>query len=273
MRSTLPDFETLRLVRVGPLTWVTLHRPNRLNAMNDVLLEELDAALDWLAVDASTVVLGIRGEGRAFSAGFDVKRDEASGYVAAADVVADHDQLRGRLERFLRIWDHPKPVIAAVHGHCLAAATVLCSLCDMTVVANDAVIGMPSLPLGGGFNTPVWVYLVGPKRAKQLEFEAGCQISGQTAADWGWANYGVPAERLFEEVEQLAARIARTPSPVLRMKKLAINRVVEAMGLRLVLPMGAETDALLHQSQAIREINRAIVEKGLKKTIEDFRSG
>jgi enoyl-CoA hydratase/carnithine racemase len=256
--------------REGPLTWLTLNRPDKLNAMNHALLDELSAALDSLAADETTRVIAIRGSGRAFSAGYDIERSDDAHEV---DIVDDYLTHVGYLERFLAIWDHPKPIIACVHGYCLAGATQLCTFCDITVVAEDAVIGWPSLPLGGGYISPLWVPLVGPKRAKQMSFVPGSKISGQTAADWGWANYAVPATELESNVRELALSISRIPAATLRMKKMAINRVADAMGFRNIVPMGAETDALLHYSAAVKELAALIQANGLKKAIAIFNSG
>ena len=240
-----PTYECIRLDRDGPLTWLTLNRPDKLNAMNRQLLEELSAALSVLAEDGATRVIAIRGAGRAFSAGYDIERSDDAHEV---DIVDDYLTHAGYLNRFLQIWDHPKPVIA-----------------------EDAVVGWPSLPLGGGYISPLWVPLVGPKRAKQMSFVAGSRISGQTASDWGWANYAVPAAELEANVRELAVGIARIPASTLRMKKMAINRVADVMGFRTTVAMGAETDALLHYSAEVRALAALIQEHGLKAAIARFR--
>jgi enoyl-CoA hydratase len=272
--EVLPTYETIELERERGLTWLTLNRPQRLNAMNGKLLEEFSDALKKLALDRNTRVIVIRGKGRAFSTGYDIQRDESEvGEGHLRDIVEDHDRLILNINRFLEIWDHPKPIIAAVHGYCLAGATQMCVCCDITVVADDAQIGLPSIPIGGGYITPMWTPLVGPKRAKQMAFVAGSKISGKTAADWGWANYSVPADQLEDNVRQLAFEIEKIPAPILHMKKVAINRVADAMGFRYVLPMGAETDALLHYSAAVQELSGLIREHGLKGAIGIFEAG
>ncbi len=267
--NTLPTYTAISLERDESLTWLTLNRPERLNAMNWTLLEEFVSALDFLAKDETTRVIAIRGAGRAFSAGYDIERDEAeiSGH---RDIVDDRDLLVQHMDRFLKIWDHPKPIIASVHGYCLAGATQLAVFCDITVVADDAVIGLPAIPIGGGYITPLWVPLVGPKRAKQMSFVAGSKISGKTASDWGWANYSVPAEELEDNVRQLAWSIARIPASILRMKKVAINRVADLAGFRTSVTMGADTDALLHYSDAVTSLTDDIREHGLKGAIAKF---
>ncbi|MGH3158009.1 MAG: enoyl-CoA hydratase-related protein, partial [Streptosporangiaceae bacterium] len=167
----------------------------------------------------------------------------------------------------------PKPVIAAVHGHCLAGATQLAVFCDITVVAEDARIGLPSLPVGGGYISPIWTWLVGPKRAKQMSFVAGSSISGTEAAEWGWANSAVPESELWDQVRTLALEIARIPAEILRMKKYAVNRVLDLQGFRSSVKLGAETDALLHASGSVEAVRQTIREHGLKAAIERFNLG
>ncbi len=269
--SNGPSFETLSLIQEEGICWLTLSRPETLNAINAAMLRELEQALDLMEKDDRVRVLVIRGEGRAFSSGYDLGKQ---GYSSEeTDIVDDYETLHTNLKSMMRIWSYPKPVIAAVHGYCLAGATQLCVFCDITVVAEDAVIGLPALPAGGGFITPLWTPLIGPKRAKQMSFVPNSRISGETAAEWGWANYAVPAAGLEENVRQLATQIARVPARILRMKKMSINRVWETMGFTHAALLGAETDALLHHSKECREVSAAIREKGLKGAIESFNAG
>jgi enoyl-CoA hydratase len=267
------NYETLLLEHDGPISWITLNRPQRLNAMNDQLLGEFSAALAQLR-DEGGPVLGIRGQGRAFSSGYDIENDsEEMAGAAHRDITDDHNRLEANIKRFLEIWDHPKPVIAAVHGYCLAGATQLCMFTDITVVAEDARIGLPALPMGGGYITPLWTPFVGPKRAKQMSFVPGSQIDGKTAELWGWANYAVPADGLLDNVRELAAKIATIPSPILRIKKMSINRVWDVMGFRNTVLMGAESDALLHASRPVKALSNLITEHGLKGAIAQYNAG
>lgn len=272
--AMLPDLDHVRFEHDGPVTWLVLNRPERLNAMNAGLLEDLAKALDATADDRRTRVIVIRGAGRAFCSGYDIERDEdeISG-LRTRSVVEDRRRLERNVEIFMRAWRHPKPVIAAVHGFCMAGGTQLATLCDMTVVAEDAQIGVPSIPVGGGYVSPMWVPLVGPKRAKQMSFQSGQRITGVTAAQWGWANYSVPADDLFDDVAALAQRIALTPGEVLTIKKAAINRAADVMGWSTIMPLGAETDAFLHNTRSVQQLNELILRDGLKQTIQAFRTG
>jgi enoyl-CoA hydratase len=256
----------------GAVGWLVLNRPEKLNAMNAQMLAEFSATLDRLNADDTVRVIVIRGAGRAFSTGYDIER-RPDGASAHRDAVEDFDRLKLNIDRFRSIWDGPKPVIAAVHGYCLAGATQMCVFADITVVAEDARIGLPKIPVGGGYITPLWTWLVGPKRAKQMAFTSGSSISGSTAVDWGWANYAVPEAELWDSVTELATNIARTPAPILRMKKHSVNRIMDLQGFSASAMFGAETDALLHMDSSVKALSAQIREHGLKAAIKAFEAG
>lgn len=266
-----PVLTTLDLVREGHVATVTLNRPDRLNALNDTLLDELGQVLEHLW-HSDVRALVIKGAGRAFSAGYDVSSDsEEVGYADERSPVEDRDRQLANIELFERIWRFPVPVIAQVHGYCMAGATQLCVFADLTVVADDAVIAAsPALPIGGGFISPLWAPLVGPKRAKLMSYDAGHRISGSTAAAWGWATEAVPAADLDRHVHDLAVSIARTPRSILQLKKEAVNRVSDLQGLMTIARTGAETDALLHLTPEVRALQDSIRKRGLKGAIAEF---
>jgi enoyl-CoA hydratase len=263
----MADYENLLIEHGDSLTWIALNRPDKANALSQELLDELGAALEEL-VDEGGPVIAIRGAGRGFSAGYDLGK---LGKKAELGPLADRARLQGYVDRYLGIWDHPKPVIAAVHGFCMAGATQLCVFTDITVVADDARIGEPKIPIGGGFVAPLWAPLVGPKRAKELAFIPGNSIDGPTAVEWGWANHSVPGDELIPAVEGLAKRIALTPPDVLRVKKLSINRAMEAMGVRHATTSAAEMDTLLHLAPEVRELRKWVGEVGLGEAIEKYK--
>ncbi len=262
-------YQTIRIEHDGPVSWLVLDRPEAANALSPQLLDEFSDALERLKGEGGPVI-ALRGEGRGFCSGMDLGAYGA-GDKGPADPMADRERLQRNVERWLAIWDHPKPVIAAVHGFCLAAAAQLCVFADITVVADDVRIGEPTIPIGGGYITPTWVSLVGPKRAKEFAFVPGNWIDGPTAVAWGWANHCVPAADLIPAVRSLAERIALTPPDVLRLKKLSINRAAEAGGFRQALSGIAEIDALLHLAPAVLEVRQRIAERGLKAVIQDYK--
>ncbi len=249
------------------ISWIVFNRPQQANALSGSMLDQFSAALEGLKHDGQPVV-GIRGAGRGFCAGMDLGQ---YGGAAAIDPVADAERLQRNLGRWLAIWDHPKPVIAAVHGYCAGVAAQLCVFADITIVAEDTRISEPGAPIGGGYVAPTWVALVGPKRAKEFSFVPGNTIDGRTAVEWGWANHCVPAGRLIDATEALAARIGQVPPDVLRTKKQSINRAAEAAGFRTATNGVAEMDALLHLAPSVLAIRERMAAEGLKAVLADYR--
>ena len=142
---------------------------------------------------------------------------------------------------------------------------------DMTIVAQDARIGEPGIPLGGGYIAPAWVSQVGAKRAKELAFLPGNHVDGETAVEWGWANAAVPADRLIACVEALAERMAKISLPVLTMKKRSINRAMEAGGFLTAVNAVSESDAILHFEPSVLALRERLAKEGLRETLAQFR--
>ncbi len=264
--------------REGRLAYVTLNRPERLNAFNAAVWEGLEANFAKANADPEVRVIILRGNGRAFSAGADVRaRSESTTpeeeQHARGDVVDDAINLHRSIDRYLRFFNNPKPIIAQVHGYCLGVASQTAVMCDITVVAEDARIGLPSVPLGGGYISPMWSWLIGPKRAKEMSYTVGAQIDGKTASDWGWANRAVPADQLESTVKEMATRMSNLPSKFLQLKKSSINRQMDIQGFSVAIRTGAEMDALLHYTDTIDIVRASIRANGLRGTIESFNSG
>lgn len=267
MTERTPAPPEIRIDHRGPISWIVLNRPGQANALSGAMLDQFSAALDQLETQGGPVV-GIRAEGKGFCSGMDLGEYGGTG---AIDPVADADRLNRNVGRWLAMWDHPKPVIAAVHGYCAGVAAQMCVFTDMTIVADDVRISEPGLPIGGGFIAPTWVAQVGAKRAKEFAFVPGNSIDGAAAVAWGWANHCVPAGRLVAAVEALAARIALVPPDVLRVKKLSINRAAEAAGFRVAAGGIAEMDALLHLAPSVRAIRERMAREGLKAVLADYK--
>jgi enoyl-CoA hydratase len=263
--------KTVLYERDGKIAYITLNRPDRLNAISAQMLQDLGSAIDALEEDAEARVAILRGAGRSFCAGFDLSN--RTGTVKGADRTPweDRQRLRGYAQMFLRLWDCPKPIIAQVHGHCLAGGVQLPMCCDMIVVADDCTVGWAKIPSGGGWIGPMFSWYAGPHRAKQMSYRAGSQISGQQAADWGYANVAVPADELAATVLSFATEMARVPASLLQLKKAAINRVWDKAGFRETVLAGAEWDVLAHKDPGTIELRAWLREVGLKGTIDRYR--
>jgi enoyl-CoA hydratase len=254
----------LRIESGTAIDWIIFDRPDASNAFSAALLDAFSDALTTLAETGASVI-GIRGEGKGFSSGVDLSE------YATGTPVEDVARLRRNLDRWQAMWRHPKPVIVAIHGFCLGIAAQMPCFADMTIVAEDARIGEPGIPLGGGYIAPAWVSQVGAKRAKELAFLPGNHVDGKTAVEWGWANAAVPADRLVACVEALAERIAKIPLPVLTMKKRSINRAMEAGGFLNAVNAVSESDAILHFEPSVLELREQLAKEGLRETLARFR--
>ena len=262
-----PRFANIRIEHEAPISWIILDRPEKANALSNELLEEFTAALEWLRSNGEPVIV-LRGAGKGFSAGYDLGQVAPDG---AVDPIADRARMKRNLNRYIAMLDHPKPIIAAIHGYCIAGGTQIATLTDITIVAEDAKIGIVTIPVGAGYVSPVWSTLVGPKRAKEIAFVPGNSIDGRTAVEWGWANHAVPADELWDRVRSLAERIALTPPDLLAIKKAAINNVMDAMGLRQGLSSLENYDALAHTTQDVLKVKSRIAHEGLKAVIDSYR--
>ena len=262
--------ETIDYQRDGRIARITLNRPEKLNAISRQLQTELLDALSEAEADDAVHVALVAGAGRAFSAGYDlVSRDGVAASQASA-IARDRDGLELLLSNWLRIWDLRLPVVARVHGHCLAGGTQLAVICDVTFVAEDARVGAPQLPLGAGFVAAFWAWQVGAKRAKEFFFPVGSMISGAEAAQIGLFNRALPAAELDDFVEQYLQSVALTPKEILVLQKKAINRTQDVQGFREALMVGVEIDAIAHFTEPVLEMNRSIRERGLRATLDEF---
>lgn len=251
---------------------VTFNRPERLNAINGEMQAAMVEALERAEADEGVHAVLLQGSGRAFSAGADAQRDQASGLATPLSLPQNRDRIEAGLKAFLRIWDLRIPVIAKVHGYCLGRATQLAAICDISYVAEDAVVGAPQVPLGAGFNSVFSAWFVGPKKAKELFFPVGAKITGREAADMGLFNAAVPADQLDSYVWSYVRKLAAAPRDVMGLQKLAVNRTQEVQGFREALAFGVEVDVIAQESPTIKEIQRQIRERGLQAVLADQRA-
>jgi enoyl-CoA hydratase len=217
--------------------YLTLNRPDRLNAINDAMPSEIRAAVEQANDDDNVRVIVVQGAGRAFCAGYDLK-EFAEGAVNDRwkqtrpwDPTRDYREMRRNTDDFFTLWRSLKPTIAKVHGYAVAGGSDIALSCDLLVLADDAKIGYPPARVWGVPTTAMWVYRIGAERAKRMLL-TGDTIDGATAAAWGLAVESVPADELDAAVERLADRIAGVPINQLVLQKLMINQALDNMGLQ-----------------------------------------
>ena len=229
--------DIIDIERDGRVAVITLNRPERLNAISRGTILAVNAALDEFEDDDGIAVVIIRGAGRAFSAGMDLKDDAAAG-IAGAD--AWRGILTEDMAFLTRFWDFPKPTIAVVHGFCLAAACELAMCCDITIAEEGTYFGEPELKFGSVITAMIMPWLTGPKIAKELLLGADDRVSAERALAVGLVNHVVPAGEGLAAARAMAGRIARMDDDAVRLTKRAINTAFDIMGLKKALEANLE---------------------------------
>ena len=257
----------------GPAAWITLNRPEKLNAINKAVLAGLHEAIDRATADDEVKVVVVTGAGRAFSAGYDLADEAAGEYGAAHDW---HHVLGVDVDATMQLWALPKPTIAAVRGYCLAGGCEVAMACDIIVAGAGASFGEPEIRYGSGPVTLLMPFVLGQKKTNELLF-TGDVIDAEAALTAGMINRVVPDEEIESEVDGLVRKIAPTPLPVLRLTKLALLRAYEAMGLRTAVGTNLDLSAMLNAADTPeqKEFMEIVKSSGLKAALawRDSRYG
>jgi enoyl-CoA hydratase len=258
---------------VDDIAVITLNRPEKMNAMSTSLLDELERCFDRAKRDPAVHVALLQGAGRAFCAGYDLAPDDwilsqsGADFDGPVDAVVDREDVTEILERWLRLWKFPKPIVAKVQGLCLAGAGELLGVADLVVAASDAKFGHPAgRDLGIPVTLSFWPMLIGMRKTKELLFTSKL-IDGDEAERLGLVNVAVPADELEDAVWALARDVARTAPTGLKMSKLATNRWFENMGLLASCYSTADLDTFFHQSPSYVEFFRAVREGGMHEAL------
>ncbi|MDA7772995.1 enoyl-CoA hydratase-related protein [Pseudomonadales bacterium] len=229
---------------------ITLNRPDSRNALNNTLRSEIYGTLEANDNDPDVKVTILRGAGKAFCAGYDLKGNNSKNQPFHTSP-GDGNWARHVVDGFFRVWDLAKPVIAQVHGYCLAGGTELATSCDLVYVANDAQIGYPVVRSMSPPDNQFFPHLMGLRPAMEMML-TGDAISGDEAVTYGFANRAFPVDALETEVLKVAERIARVPTDLQQMNKRAVHRQMELTGVRAAIRSGTEIQALAFHTESTR---------------------
>jgi enoyl-CoA hydratase len=254
---------------------LTLNRPGKRNALSNALRGELFKALEAADSDPAVRVIVLRGAGTCFSSGYDLAGVGALPFHTAG---GQGQWARHVVEGCFRIWDLAKPVVAQVHGWCLAGGSELAVACDLVYVAEDAQIGYPPVRTMSPPDNQYHAWFMGMRAAMELML-TGDAMNGLEAVRLGFANRAFPAEQLETEVLAMAGRIAQVDPELAQLNKRLVHRQMEAMGIRAGLRAGTDLHALgwhTGASRAYMEKMRAGVKDALTardKAFGDYRTG
>jgi len=230
---------------------LTLNRPGKRNALSNDLRRELHAALETADRDPEVRVIILRGAGSCFSAGYDLSAEGAQQPLPFHTAGGAGQWARHVVEGCFRIWDLAKPVIAQVHGWCLAGGSELMAACDLVYAAEDAQIGYPPVRSMSPPDNQFHAWYCGLRPAMEMML-TGDALDGREAVRVGLANRAFPADRLEAETLSIAVRIAKIPTDVQQMNKRSVHRAMEIMGLRAAIRAGAEIQALALNTESSR---------------------
>jgi enoyl-CoA hydratase len=230
--------------------YLTLDRPERLNAITAEMGREIAAAVAEANADDSVRVIIVQGAGRSFSAGYDLKlyAEEGADFQPEVwDPIRDFQMMKANTDNFFSLWRSLKPTIAKVRGHAVAGGSDIALSCDLVVMAEDARIGYMPARVWGCPTTAMWVYRLGAERAKRMLL-TGDTITGTQAKEWGLVIDAVPEADLDAAVEKLAGRMAGVPVNQLVMQKMMINQAYDNMGLQTTQNIAVLFDGITRHS-------------------------
>jgi enoyl-CoA hydratase len=280
------SYDNILVETDGPVATITLNRPERLNALSQGLLSDLEAALRELNPGDDVRVIRLRGAGRAFCSGYDLRggggdasepppsrpRGNALADFGESSIALDREGLRAMIDRWLWMWNYRKPIIAQTHSYCLSGGLDLIGACDIVFAAEGTRFGHPA---GRALGIPVTIgmlpFKIGGPATKDLLF-TGDLIEAARARELGLVTHVVPAGELDERTAAFCHRVALTPMDGLTVHKHMTNRALEIMGIRLAAMEGAEYDAIFHMTPAAAEFSRRSRGEGLRAAL-DWRDG
>lgn len=256
-------FQMLIYEKQVPLAYITINRPNAMNALSNALVEEFDRALDLVEKDEEVKVLVITGAGdKAFMAGADI------GELAERDLILGRLHTRRRQQVYNRIAEMGIPVIAAINGFALGAGLELALACTLRVACEDARLGSPEVNLAiipGDGATQRLPRLVGLGRAMEMVL-TGDFVDAQEAYRIGLVNQVVPREKLHETAGKLAIKLASKAPQAVRCAKEAVTRSLD-MGIH----EGLAHESYLHAYTCATEDKKEGVAAFLEKRKPNFR--
>lgn len=261
------DYETIRVeVSDEGIVHIILNRPRVLNAINIMMMKEVNEVLRSLERDPQTRCFVLSGEGRSFSAGFDLKESAAAGDRTTQDW---RYMLEADFDFIMQFWDCPKPTISAIHGHCIGGGLELAMACDIAVAGADAIFGEPEVRFGSGIVAMLLPWMVSPKHAKDILLTGNDQLSASRAAEIGLVTETVEEGHHVERAFKKAREIVATAPLASELTKRAINRGYDIRGMRSALLAAVETDIIIETSGGVErsEFNRIRKDEGLKAAI------
>ena len=202
--------------------------------------------MDEAERDEAVRAIVLTGEGRAFSAGFDLNAEDDADW---SDTTYVRQELQRDFDVIMRFWNSQKPTIAAVHGYCLGGAMEMAIACDITIAASGTRFGAPEAKIGSGIVALLLPWMIGPKQAKELLFTGDDRVTAERALALGLINRITDDLHYLDESMNLARTIAGNDPVSVRLTKMAINRSLDIAGMSDALTQALEIDVEIETSE------------------------
>lgn len=257
-------YRHLKIEKDHHVAVVTLHRPEKLNALSADLMKEMIDAARGFHTDEDTRVVIITGAGSHFSAGVDLTDAEEIERMESASALMKRRLLQLGPSMVRAIYEMDQITIAAVNGTAAGGGACLAAACDFRVGAQDCGVGYPEVKLGMNLSwvaLPMCVNLIGPTRAKRMVILA--EIEGaETLLKWGYLDQIVPADQLLPEAKRMAEAFAARPPMAAQMVKRSVNTIASVLDQAIMhmdtdqFMLTAETDDYMEGITAFLEKRR-----------------
>ncbi len=264
--------------RDGRIARITLNRPEVLNAIDDDVPGALEDAVERADADPDVHVIVLAGNGPAFCAGYDLmhyaQKKGAHDLTQEMpwDPMKDYTFMMKNTQQFMSLFRSKRPVICKVHGYAVAGGSDIALCSDIVIMAEDARIGYMPVRVWGCPTTAMWVYRLGAEKAKRMLF-TGDKIDGREAEKLGLVLKAVPADKLDEEVDALAHRMASVPQNQLMMQKLMVNQALSNMGLHTTQMIATVFDGITRHTREGLNFKRRAEEQTWKQAVEERDQG
>ncbi len=269
------EFKSLLYETKNRKAYITLNRPEVLNAIDFNMPQEISQAVSLANSDPNVHVIVLSGRGRAFCAGYDLKAFAEAGIGTQSkvwDPIKDFQFMKQNTDYFTSLFKSLKPTICKVHGYAVAGGSDIALCCDLILMEKEAKIGYMPSRVWGTPTTAMWVFRLGLEKAKAMLF-TGDTITGIQAKEWGLVLDAVEGEKLDEAIESLAERIAGVPVNQLVMQKLMINQVADSMGINSVQVLASLFDGISRHSPEGRWFQKYAAENGFHEAVKWRDSG
>jgi len=255
----------------GHIGIITFNRPSSLNAFNTTIMKNTHIAMQDFEKNDEVRCVIVNGNGRAFSAGFDMKE-------SAQRNISTEDEWREVLEEdfdfIMQFWNAIKPTIAVAHGYCVGGAFELLMACDLAVAEKSTLFGEPEVRFGSGIVALLAPWVANPKHAKELLLTGNDKVSAQRAYEMGLVNQLADNGKGLEVAFKLAQAICSAAPKSVQITKNSINRSYELAKMKEALLEGLEADIKIESDLSPEriEFNRIRKNDGLKAALQ-WRDG